>query len=81
MIAISKRNVINLTGYLSLLRLLGRAFSPASELHELYKNLIWYYSTIQDDIDDLTMLDYADNYLMDRGYDPLPNSFIAKSGK
>ena len=58
-----------------------RAFSPASELHELYKDLIWYYSTIHDDTDILTMLDYADKYLMDRGYDPLPNSFIAKSRK
>ena len=55
-----------------------RAFSPASELHTVYKDLIWYYSTIQDDTDNLTMLDYADKYLMDRGYDPLPNSFIAK---
>ena len=55
-----------------------RAFSPASELHTVYKDLIWYYSTIHDNTDILTMLDYADKYLMDRGYDPLPNSFIAK---
>ena len=58
-----------------------RAFSPASELHTVYKDLIWYYATIHDDTDILTMLDYADKYLMDRGYDPLPNSFIAKSRK
>ena len=55
-----------------------RAFSPASELHTVYKDLIWYYATLHDDTDILTMLDYADKYLMDRGYDPLPNSFIAK---
>ena len=55
-----------------------RAFSPASELHTVYKDLIWYYATLHDDTDILTMLDYADNFLMDRGYDPLPNSFIAK---
>ena len=55
-----------------------RAFSPASELHTVYKDLIWYYSTIHDNTDILTMLDYADKYLMDRGYDPLHNSFIAK---
>lgn len=55
-----------------------RAFSPSSELHTVYKDLIWYYSTVHDDTDILTMLDYADKYLMDRGYDPLPNSFISK---
>ena len=55
-----------------------RAFSPASALHTIYNDLIWYYSTIHDDTEILTMLDYADKYLMDRGYDPLPNSFIAK---
>ena len=55
-----------------------RAFSPSSELHTVYKDLIWYYATLHDDTDILTMLDYADKYLMDRGYDPLPNSFIAK---
>lgn len=59
-----------------------RAFSPASELHEVYKDLIMQYSMAHGiDADDLTMLDYADNYLMDRGYDPLPNSLIAKGRK
>ena len=51
-----------------------RAFSPASALHEVYKDLIMDYSMMHGiESAGLAMLDNADNYLVARGYDPLPS--------
>ena len=56
-----------------------RAFSPASALHEVYKDLIMDYSMMHGiESAGLAMLDYADNYLVERGYDPLPTIYSSR---
>lgn len=53
-----------------------RAFSPANPVHTVYLELIEIYSKRDIDYNHLeNILDYADEYLIARGYDPLPNIY------
>lgn len=51
-----------------------RAFSPSKPVHQAYLELIEIYSKRDIDYNNLdTILDYADEYLIARGFAPLPN--------
>lgn len=57
-----------------------RAFSPASDLHDAYKKLIAYYVYKEFDstLPSSERLDWADRYLIDHGFNPLPNNYLKK---
>lgn len=51
-----------------------RAFSPSKPVHQVYLELIEIYSKRDIDYSNLdTILDYADEYLIARGFAPLPD--------
>lgn len=54
---------------------IGRAFSPCDQRHQRYLKLIAIYHFREDlsSIDDTVVLDYADKYLKEFGFDPLPS--------
>ena len=54
---------------------IGRAFSPCDKRHQRYLKLIAIYHFREDvcNIDDETILDFADEYLKKYGFDPLPS--------
>ena len=65
---------LNVKESIDLLARMERAFSPASDLHKTYIELIKLYSSPEIKFPkDSTMLDEADQFLMERNYSSLPN--------
>ena len=65
---------LNVKESIDLLARMERAFSPASDLHKIYIELIKLYSSPEKKFPkDSTMLNEADQFLMERNYSSLPN--------
>ena len=57
-----------------------RAFSPASKLHDAYQKLIacYVWEKFDSTLPSSERLDRADDYLIKRGFPPLPNNYLKK---
>lgn len=65
---------LNVKESIDLLERMERAFSPASDLHKTYIELIKLYASPEKKFPkDSTMLNEADQFLMERNYSSLPN--------
>lgn len=65
---------LNVKESIDLLARMERAFSPASDLHKTYIELIKLYASPEKKFPkDSTMLNEADQFLMERNYSSLPN--------
>ena len=65
---------LNVNESIDLLARMERAFSPASDLHKTYIELINLYSSHEKKFpNDSTMLNEADQFLRKRKYSSLPN--------
>ena len=65
---------LNVKESIDLLARMERAFSPASDLHKTYIELIKLYSSPGKKFpEDSTMLNEADHFLRERNFSSLPN--------
>ncbi|MBQ7923388.1 MAG: helix-turn-helix transcriptional regulator [Clostridia bacterium] len=61
---------------IDLLSRIERAFSPANPVHRIYLEVIDMYAKMELISDDEDMLMDADDYLEEKGVEPLPNVYV-----